>query len=67
MNRYRLIIVSLPDGRHEDVLFLEAEYDEGEPATDYCERGQTIDHDLIIEAELPDGFPIGQSLRRTTS
>jgi len=60
--RWRLIIVSTENGDREDVVFLPAEDDT--PASDFCAPDQSVDYDSIIEAELPDMFPEGYSLRR---
>ena len=62
MSEYRLIIVSDPNGENEEVRFIDAEDDEGYPAEDYCSGNQTVDHDEVIEADLPSAFPLDSTL-----
>lgn len=59
--RIRLIIVSTENGEREHVIFTD---DRDAPATDWCESGQSVDFDSVIEAELPDAFPLDSALLR---
>lgn len=60
MSTYRLLIVSTESGEQEQVYFLDE--DNKDNAQDYCNRDQTVDHDELIEAELPGVFPTESAL-----
>jgi len=62
MKSYRLIVVSNENGSSERVYFLDRENEE--PATDYCDDGETVDVDMIIQSTLPTCFPLEYGLQR---
>jgi len=60
--KIRLIQTSSENGNRETVTFCDVE--DTSPVVDYCRPGETVDFDKIIEADLPDGFPLNYTLRR---
>ncbi len=63
MNKIRVIIQSSPDGNlfREEVIF--TEYLDT-PIDDFKVPGLTIDSDIIIDNNLPSGFPTETTLRK---
>jgi len=60
--KVRLIQTSNENGNRETVTFCDVE--DTSPAADYCLQDDTVDFDGIIEADLPDGFPMNYTLQR---
>ncbi len=61
MAKIRLIIVA-DDWKKEDSIFTEEFYTD---ANEWCDVGQFVQFDDIIEAELPSCFPLEFALRKT--
>ena len=57
----RLIIASRENGENETVTFTD---DVDSPAADFVTSDQTVNFDGVIEADIPDRFPIGSTLYR---
>lgn len=62
MTKYRLLHINTPNG--ETVQFMDV--DTTDPAEDFLvkSRGDTVEFDGIIEADLPMGFPTDHELIR---
>lgn len=62
MEKVRLIIQSSANGEQEAVIFTHG-FDES--VEDFLLPGYTIDHDIVIEDNLPTSFPREYSLKRS--
>ena len=61
MAKIRLIIVA-DDWKKVDIIFTEEFHSD---ANEWCDVGQFVEFDEIIEADLPNCFPYELALRKT--
>ena len=62
MTGTRIITASNDNGNKEEVYFTE---DFDTPATDFISPDLTINCDKVIDEEMPSGFPMNYTLKRS--
>jgi hypothetical protein len=64
MKKYRVICTSPADGSLNSETVTWAEADDNTPASDFCPHGHTVHTDEIVEANLPNTFPLNHTFER---